>query len=264
LRAFVTDKLTRKEMKAPDALQRAGQDAREWVQGRQRSLAIGIAVAFVGLSGAALVSYLSGKSEAAAAKELGQELQTLARPVDAAPPADAPAENPPFKTEKDKDEAIVKAMTDFRAQHGGTHANASAALPLAQALFRLQKYDESLAAFDDYLKIVPPDDPLRALALEGKGYCFEAKNQLDQALATFDELSRESKTEFMNGMGLYHRARVLIAQGKKTEAAAQLAEIPGSAPNTAAARLAQDRMNLLASQGVIIPPVAKPPSLDAG
>jgi tetratricopeptide (TPR) repeat protein len=259
----VADKMTRKELKGPDAFQRTGQEAREWVQTRARTLTIAVVVGLLALGGVALGSYLSGRTESDASKDLGSDLKLLGRPVDATPGAEANADNPPFKTEREKDESIIKTLGEFRDKHRGTRAAASASLPMAQALYRLGRYDDALLAYDDYLHIASPDDSLRALAYEGRGYCYEAKKQLDQALAAFDQLSRENKTEFMNGMGLYHRARVLIEEGKKDEAAKQLAEIPGSAPNSAAARLAQDRMQLLASEGVIIPVVAKPAG-DAG
>ena len=61
-------------------------------------------------------------------------------------------------------------------------------------------------------------------------------------------------------------ARVLILQGKKEDAAKELAQIPGEHPNSAAARMATERMNVLASEGVKVPPVAqpKPAELDGG
>ena len=65
-------------------------------------------------------------------------------------------------------------------------------------------------------------------------------------------------SELLNGMGEYHKGRVLVLQGKKDDAAKVFADIPGKFPNTAAARMATERLNLLASQGVKVPPVAKP------
>jgi tetratricopeptide (TPR) repeat protein len=262
----MAEKMTRKEMRGPDAFLKAGSEARAWLQVRARSLTLLIVAALVVLGGVAVASYLGARTEAEASRDLGGDLRTLNRAVEgaAASPEALPDNGPPFKSEKEKDEAIVQTLNAFRAKHPSTHAAASAALPQAQALYRLGRYDEALTAYEDYLKIAPPDDPLRAIALEGRGYCYEAKKQLDQAQATFEDLSRDNKTEFLKGMGQYHSARVLIEAGKKDEAARRLAEIPGSAPNTAAARLAQDRMALLASQGVVIPTIAKPPAADAG
>jgi len=260
----VTQKLTRKELKGPDAFQRKGGEFREWLQERQKTLTFGTlgVLGVIGLG--VLVNYFSSRGEVDAAKELGGELKLVSRPVEGSEMPGPPSDAKPFKTEKDKDEALVKALGDFRDKHASTHAAASAGLPLAQALFRLGKYDDALKGYDDYLKVALPDDPLRALALEGRGYCFEAKHQLDQAMTAFDELSRENRTDFLNGMGLYHRARILIAQGKKPEAARQLVDVSAAAPNSAAARMAQDRIALLASEGVAIPAPPPPLAVDAG
>jgi len=100
---------------------------------------------------------------------------------------------------------------------------------------------------------------------EGKGYALEEKKEFDQALAAFDQLAKENKSDFMKGMGLYHRGRVLLLQGKKEEGVKELVEVPNMAPNTAAARLAADRIALLAAEGVAIPQAKTPlPTKDGG
>ena len=67
----------------------------------------------------------------------------------------------------------------------------------------------------------------------------------------------------MEGMGQLHRARILILQNKQEEAAQVLAELPATHPNSAAARQAVERLNLLASQGVKVPEVKTPPPEEA-
>ncbi len=259
----MSEKSKRKELKQPDAFQKAGGEASAWLVERQKLVAVAIGVALVGGAGVAMASYLSNRGDSKAAKELGGALAVLGRGVNASGVASEPTDEPPFKSEKEKDEAIIKELSEFRKDHPSHRASSTAALPLAQALLRQGKSDEALSGFDDYLKNARVEDPLRATALEGKGYAFEAKGELDSALSAFDQLARENKTEFLSGMGLYHRARMLILQGKKDEAAKQLSEIPAAAPNSAAARLATDRMAVLAAEGVKVPlPVA--PAVDAG
>ncbi len=90
---------------------------------------------------------------------------------------------------------------------------------LGEALLREGKGKEAISAFDDYLLHSDPADPLRPAALEGKGYALESAQQYDEALAAFDQLAKENKTDFMKGMGLYHRARMLLLQGKTEEGA---------------------------------------------
>ena len=262
----MSEKQSRKELKQPDAFQKSGAEAGAWVHERQKMVAMAVGAVLVVGFGVSLLVWLAGRSEVAASKDLGAALKVMGRPVEAGEKSEAPepGKEPAFKTEKEKDEAIAKSLAEFRTRAGSSKAAATAALPLAQASFRLGRYDDALKAYDDYLKQVAPDDPLRATALEGQGYAHEAKGELDQAIAAFDQLARDNKTEFLSGMGLYHRARILILQGKKEEAAKQLSEIPAAAPNSAAARLATDRLTLLAAEGVKMPPPVVPTKIDAG
>jgi tetratricopeptide (TPR) repeat protein len=258
--------MTRKELRAPDALQRAGLEARHWLEGREKQVVVIVVallvVAFVPL----VVREVSSRAQRRAEDALGMALVPLTRPVaepGQTPPPDVPETQKPFGSQKEKDEAIVTSLSRFREEYRGTRSAATAALAFGQALYRLGRHDEALKAFDAFLAEAPRDDLLRATALEGKGYAFEAKGQLDEASKSYEELSRLEKTDFLDGMGLFHRARILILQGKKEEAAKALSEIPPAFPESAAARLATERMNLLASQGVKLPAVAGA-SPDAG
>lgn len=253
----MSDKMTRKELKAPDQFQKLGAEAVPFLVQHQKSIVIGvIAVVVVGL-GVSLVHYLGERSEGQASQGLGQALEVVSREVSVSGTAlGEPGGQTPFKSESEKTEATVTSLTAFRAKEPGSRAAATAALPLGDALLRQGKGAEALAAFDEYLKASSQTDPLRPLALEGRGYALESKKDYDAALAAFDQLSRENQNEFMKGMGLYHRGRVLLLQNKTDEAAKQFQELQSSAPGTAAARLAAERMSLLVAQGVKLPEVA--------
>jgi tetratricopeptide (TPR) repeat protein len=218
----------------------------------------------LGGGGVAVASYLSSRGDNEGARALSSALKVVERPVRTdAPPT--PDDEPPFASQTEKDEALIKELANVRQKYPRSRAAITADLPLGEAQLRLGRPDEALRSFQDFLKASAADDPLRAEALEGEGYAYEAKGQLDQALSSFDALSK-SKTEFLGGMGLYHRGRILVAQGKKQEAAEAFAQISTSFPNTPAARLASDRLALLAEQGIKPPPPPAAPDLkmDAG
>jgi predicted negative regulator of RcsB-dependent stress response len=68
-------------------------------------------------------------------------------------------------------------------------------------------------------------------------------------------------------MGRYHQARILVQQGKKDEAAQLLADLKSAQPESAAGRLATERLAVLAAQGVKVPEPKAPPAAqqqDAG
>jgi tetratricopeptide (TPR) repeat protein len=263
----MSDKMSRKELKAPDEFQKLGAQALPFFVQHQKTI-VGAVVIFlvVGL-GVTLVQYLGHRGEEEANAELGAALKDLSREVSASPTPE-PNQPAPFKTESEKDDAVIEALTAFRSKSNGSRASATAALPLGHAYLRAGKVQEALSAFDDYLKGSTSDDPLRPTALEGKGYALEAKKDYDGAIGAFDQLAKENTAEFMKGMGLYHRARVLLLQGKTDEGVKQLQQLEQAAPGSSAARLAVERIGVLAAQGVKIPevPKAAPPQLmfDAG
>jgi tetratricopeptide (TPR) repeat protein len=253
-----SEKMTQRELKKPDAFQRIGHEAQDWLVERQSLIILVAGVLLVGGLVVALMSYFSGKGEEQASQDLGKALEILERPV--IPPLEGGAtltpeagEEPPFKSAKEQDDALVKALTDFRSTHGGTHAATTAALPLGKAQYRLGAHEPAVTAFDAFLKEAPQDEPLRAAALEGKGYAFEAQQKYDEALKAFEEMAKVKAGDYLQGMGDYHRARILIQQGKKDDAAALLVKIPVDHANSAAARLATERTSLLAAEGVKIP-----------
>jgi tetratricopeptide (TPR) repeat protein len=209
---------------------------------------------------AGIVSSLANRREQQAARGLGVALKALDRPVGDAIPGD---EEKPYGTQKEKDEALVGALTPFRAEYSGTLPAATGALPLGDAEVRLGKADEALPRFNDFLNHTPSKQILRISALEGEGYAWEAKGQLDRALDAFERMSKEDAGGFLAGMGLYHRARIFLLEGKKAEAAQAFQELVTAKPGTPAATLAQDRLGLLAAEGVR-PVAVVPAKPDAG
>ncbi|HZH02839.1 MAG TPA: tetratricopeptide repeat protein [Myxococcaceae bacterium] len=261
----MSEKALRSQLKQPDPFQRAGGEARDWLAGRQKWVA-GACVALVAVGGGiALSQYASSRGKAHASLELSEALKPLGRSVEgqgaAAPPA-LPGEPAPFKTQTEKDQAVAESLAAFRTSHPSTPSAVTAALPLGQALNRLGRHDEALQAFDAFLQGTLSGDPLRASAYEGRGYTFEAQGKWEEALAAFDAVAKESSGEFLAGMGLYHRARVLAATNRKEEAAKVLAQVSTEFPNSAAARMSKERLSVLAAEGIKPPPAA--PTADAG
>lgn len=255
-----------KELKQPDELQKLGQEAVPFLEKHGKVIVAGVgAVLAIGFV-AAIVTTLGVRGDEQASRDFGAALSVLDREVNANPPAELPAgKEAPFKTDAEKDEAIIKSLSDFRAKYPGKKAAVSAALPLAQAQLRQGKADSALPLIEEYLGKSENDDPLRPAGYEARGYALEAQKKYDDALSAFDTLARENKTDFMKGMGQYHRGRVLLLKGDTAGAAKTFSEIEGAAPNSAAARLAKERMSALVAQGVAVPTAAVvPAAVDAG
>ena len=252
-------KLSRKELKKPDAFIEEGQQVVEWMQKRPALISGVVAIVLIAGVVALVGNRLTAKHEEKAEQALGAAIEIASRPVGQQEQPE-PGEQT-FATQKDKDQALVQSLEAFRKQYPGTRSAAIAALTLAQAELRLGQADPALGHFQEFLRNTPPADPLRLEALEGEGYAYEAKNQLDDALKTFQQMADGSKSGFLAGMGQLHQARILERQNKKEEAAKILAQIPIQYPGSAAAHAATERLNALALQGVKVPQVKAPAAI---
>jgi tetratricopeptide (TPR) repeat protein len=258
-----SEKKTQKELRQPDVFQQFGSQASDWLIKRQSLIGTVVMVLLLGGLIAGLVNWYTTRGEEQASKQLGEVMKVVERPVAGAqvPPGQ---DEPPFASQQEKDQAVVKALSEFRQEHGGTRAAVTAALPLGKAEYRLGNHDAALAAFGEFVEKTPKQEPLRASALEGQGYAHEAKGQLDQALASFEQMAKVDSGEYLKGMGLYHRARILVQLDRKDEAAQVLNELKASQPDTAAGRLATERLAVLAAQGVKMPEPKAATAQDAG
>lgn len=257
---MATNRLTQKELRAPDAFQRVGGEARHWLEVHRTLMVWAVVVVVGGAVVVAIASSLSSRGEQRAARALGTALEPLDRPVGEPTPGE---DKKPYATQAEKDQALSASLTSFRAGYSGTLSSTTAALPLAAAELRLGQPDGVLAQAADFLARAPSKQILRASALEAEGLAWEAKGQLDRALDAFERMSREESGGYLAGMGLYHRARILALQGKKADAAKAYQELVVAQPGTAASRMALDRLSLLAAEG-IRPPEIAPARPDGG
>ncbi|MFP2960335.1 tetratricopeptide repeat protein [Myxococcus sp. 1LA] len=261
-----TEKIRQKELNQPDTFQKVGTEASDWLAQRQKLIGLAAGVLVLGGVGVAIASEVSKRGEEKAAEALGQALTVLDRPVEGVQPAQPGDTEPPFKTVKERDEALVKSLSEFRQQHGGTPSAATAALTEGKAQFRLGNHAAAQASFGEFLKGAAQNDPLRAEAFEGQGYALEADGKYEDAIKAFEQMGTAGGP-FLVGMGDYHKARMLILLGKKEEAAQVLSKLSTAQPNTAAARQAGERLAVLASEGVKVPAPEAPaaaPVTDAG
>jgi tetratricopeptide (TPR) repeat protein len=254
-----------RQLKRPDELQKLGQQAVPWMERHGRTVVYGtLGVGVLGLV-ISVTTHLGAKAELGASTDFGAALRVLDRDVNSTAAAGKTGDDAPFASEAEKDAALVAKLAGFRKANPGRRAAINAALPLAQALLRQGKPDEALGLVDEFLKGAEPTDPLRPAAYEARGYAFESQKKYDDALAAFGLLAAETRTDFLKGMGLYHRARVLELKGDLAGAARQFSEVEAAAGGSSAARLAKDRLALLAAQGVLAPVALAPaPGLDAG
>ena len=123
----------------------------------------------------------------------------------------------------DAEQRLSAAEKNYKAtidKFGKTGAGEYARLQLAGIKYDQKAYDDALNLYRQVRlsTLAQKDLEVRGRSIEGAGFCQEAKSDLEGALKSFRELSNlEGSLEFAV-LGLYHQARVLVAQGKKDNA----------------------------------------------
>jgi tetratricopeptide (TPR) repeat protein len=253
--------MSRQELRAPDAFQRVGVEAEGWIA-RNKTLVLGTVVAALAIFFTVMATRtVRQRNEEKARTALGTAVGVLSRPILADLPPGATDDPPPFKSEKERDEAAVAALSGVLGSYPGSKAALTATLPLAATEVRLGRLDPGIGHYEAYLRDAPSSEPLRVAALDGLGHAREAKGELPQALDAYERMAREEGAGFEAGMGAYNRARILTMMGKKQEAAQGFAELVAANPGTTAARLGQERLSALEAEGFKAVVAPKP---DAG
>ena len=230
----MAEKLTKRQLQSPDKFQQEAGGVFDWAHDHPKEVAMGgagllVLIIVIGLA------FGGGKDDSAnhaAGSDLAAALELVDRPVGAGGEA--------FASEQEKQQAIVSAMEDVRSKHGGTTTAVAAALPLADAKFKLGQYDQALALYDEYLKEAPKGAQLRFLALEGRAQTLEAQGKDDEAIQAWDRLASEVPT--YADRALYGKGRILEKQQKWEEARAAYQTIQKDHGQGATSRLATERL----------------------
>lgn len=243
---MASDTLTRKEIKKPDEFQVALARALDWAMAHARQLALAAgALAAVALI-AVVIAKKAAATEARVGASLSEALSLAARPV---VKGENPSELPPdarayFQSEEEKSRVVAEALDKVRAEAGDGPARWLATLQLANLRAREGRYAEAIRLYEEALAAAPQEDALRASALEGLGYAYEAEASegwYDKASAVFARLGTEAG---MGDRARYHEARLLDKVGKKDEARGAYTALAAD-PESPLAQRAQERLALL-------------------
>ena len=213
--------LTRKDMKAPDKFQTAATQAASWAAGRKPTLIAALAaVVAILVAIAAITSWRSSQRQKAG----GLLYQTLVAASGEVSSIPLPGVSGPiFKTDAERQQAVVQRARDVRDQFPSSSAAGTAALAEGDARFRLGEWDAAVAAYQAYLDKAPAEDPLRFAALDGVARVQEAKGQLAEAAQTWQ---KAAEVKAFADRATLERARVLAQAGQADEAKKLLSGFP--------------------------------------
>jgi tetratricopeptide (TPR) repeat protein len=241
-----TYKKKQKELRSPDAFQRAGREAIPWLVHNQVRLLALVVLVVVGGAVAGLWTYGKQRAELREAEAFSDALALLGVAT---------------KSPSEIDAALLASLQAFEAQsEGETPAARNAHLLLAYVHLRMGNPEEALKAAQQFLAKTPPGNPLYLSALEAKGYALEQSKQYELAFEAFGELETSSTHEDLKGKGQYHQARMLLLKGQREEALALFEKVAAlDLPRSEAVMLAQLRVEEL-SQAQPANPTATEPS----
>jgi predicted negative regulator of RcsB-dependent stress response len=235
-------KYTRKHLRQPDEF--ISLSMRVWTfvgdHAAQVLITVGIAAAIVG--GIWTWDFFATRSGEKATAQLTRATdiynQTIA-PTETKVPATDEDGLPRFKTRAEKLKAAEDEFGKVVGQ-GGTMAIVARGMR-ASARYDGGKFAE---AVDDYKKVLEKtDDPrLRALAIEGLAYCYEAQKDYGKALQQFRLLPRDGDKKYL---AQYQEARVLAKKGDVKEATSLYKEIIAKGAPSSLVDRASDRLALL-------------------
>lgn len=196
------------------------QQAAAWVDDHGTKLWIGLgALVAVGVAWVVLAHYLTTKDYDAGAALRGAvniEQGIVVGPDDTAP---EDVVVPIFTSAQERSTKALASFAEVAKKYGSSNAGRYAMLGVANSQFELGKYPEAASEYAKVLDAAGNDTFLRFRALEGSGYALEAQQKYPEALKRFEELSKFANGTYRS-LGDYHRARILVAQGKPAEARA--------------------------------------------
>lgn len=240
-------KALEKELKAPDQFVSFWSQVGSGLNKRRLSILVVFVAGFTALAGIVGVRHFMDGRAASSAHALARIHDIAAAPL-LPEKGDAPKfedDLPHFKTDKERQQAAMKAADEFLAAHAGSPLAKHARLLKARALMASGQPAEALKEYQALEGVV--DDGLAFLVQEGKAYAFEELGQVDQALGALDALAEGAKKagNFHRDRALLTKARLLVGRGKTKDAEKVLKDLLAEMPTSPLKEEINERLALL-------------------
>ena len=219
---------------------------------RRRPLLAVVTAAVVAAAGVAIFDQLDEGHRVTASEALDRitriaNADLTPATADAPEAAAAKDDVPHFKTDAERQTAVLKELDGFLGGAGGkTDLRDEALVMKGAALLQAGRFDDAAAAYQAALAS-KLSGRLKFLAHEGLGYAAEGKGDLDKALAAFALLTDDAKDfeGFYRDRAVYHKARLTERKGDRPGAVKLYKEVLEKNPDTALHDEISDRLALL-------------------
>jgi tetratricopeptide (TPR) repeat protein len=201
-------------------------EATAWIDRHGRTVLIVVGVGILVAIGSLVISNISqGKNREAGAllQAAVTTSQGIVVPADETPPEDPIF--PVFPSVKERDEKALGQFREVTKQFPGTLGATYAQLGEANTQLQLGNFAEASTTFEKLRgQQTAQDDFVKFRVLEGAGYALEGQQKYADARERFEALSKLNNGAY-KVLGDYHRARMLVAEGKRDEAKKLLEEL---------------------------------------
>lgn len=253
----MTDKITKKDLKAPDEfVTLAGQVARWSGENYKALVSVSVACVVLVLAVFGWQWYAESNTERAS-KAFADAVQILDAPVtkDGAP--DVPKPEGSYSSDADKYKAALYNFETVKKDYSGSPTASLAIFFSGLCALKVGEGDRALQTFKEYLDREGPSGTLSAFALGLMAEAYEAKGELDRAKETYRRMTEEPfKANRMTG--LYHLARIEQKTGEPMKAAELFSSLLDEFPDNPFKTEIQNRLSMLPR------PEAKPAPADSG
>ncbi len=191
-----------------------------WAKKNQKSVSTVVMVAAVAVAAVGGYNYWQQKKEGDASAELSKavadERGRIGDPdKEKEEEGNGPKDTRPlFKTADERRESALKKFRDVESRFPNTGAAILARLSEGSLLLDARQPDPAIVAFTDVKSsaLGMADAEVRGRALEGLGFAYEQKGNLDEAAKTFKDLEATVDVLGFKELAMYHQARVLEAR----------------------------------------------------
>lgn len=221
--------LTKKELKQPDQFQTFSQRVYELVMENLKTLYLGAGVV------AAVVLVVLGwhfyqlRYEERAAHLYAEAYGSYESLLDAA-------------SERDLLEGAVAVYEKLLNEYPSSNAALTARYNLGNLYYSLEAYDNSIAAYQGYLKKAPKGSVLGPLSWYGLGYAWEAKGDYAQALESFEKALEGSSGLHFRAINYSNMGRILEKMSDRAKAIEYYEKVIEAGTDMMLAGLARNRI----------------------
>jgi len=144
-------------------------------------------------------------------------------------------------------EGPIKAYREIMERFPKTKSAEEATIRLGNLYYQLERYDEALLTFTDYLNRYP-EGRLGFLARLGAGYCYEEKGDFEKASQAYQAALESPSTDPLLPEAYLALARVQVALGKVEEARRFFQKVVEQWPRTTWAEVAKYQLTRLSER----------------